>query len=39
MQGSIAALTSKTYGVEDFAAAQDMYHSNGWTDELLLLPP
>jgi len=33
------ALTSKTYDVEDFAAAQEFYHSKGWTDGLPVVPP
>jgi hypothetical protein len=33
------ALTSKVYDVEDFAAAQELYHSNGWTDGLPVVPP
>jgi hypothetical protein len=33
------ALTSKVYDVEDFAAAQELYHSNGWTDGLPVEPP
>ncbi len=33
------ALTSKTYEVVDFAAAQELYHSNGWTDGLPVVPP
>jgi hypothetical protein len=33
------ALTSRTYEVEDFAAAQELYHSNGWTDGLPVVPP
>ncbi|HLL28192.1 MAG TPA: hypothetical protein VKT73_11185 [Xanthobacteraceae bacterium] len=33
------ALTSKPYDVEDFAAAQEFYHSNGWTDGLPIVPP
>jgi hypothetical protein len=33
------ALTSKVYEVEDFAAAQELYHSNGWTDGLPVVPP
>jgi hypothetical protein len=33
------ALTSKAYDVEDFAAAQELYHSNGWTDGLPVVPP
>ena len=27
-------LASKTYGVADIWAAQDLYHTNGWTDDL-----
>src|SRR6202047_3355979 len=34
-----AALTSKVYDVDDFAAAQELYHSNGWTDGLPVVPP
>jgi hypothetical protein len=33
------ALTSKAYDVEDFAAAQEFYHSKGWTDGLPVVPP
>lgn len=33
------ALTSKVYDVEDFAAAQEFYHSRGWTDGLPVVPP
>ncbi|MFM9938839.1 MAG: hypothetical protein ACKVP7_05015 [Hyphomicrobiaceae bacterium] len=32
-------LTSKAYDVADFAAAQELYHSNGWTDGLPVVPP
>lgn len=40
MQLSVTpALASKTYEVEDFAAAQELYHSNGWTDGLPVVPP
>ena len=34
-----AALTSKVYDVDDFTAAQELYHSNGWTDGLPVVPP
>jgi hypothetical protein len=33
------ALLAKTYEVEDFAAAQELYHSKGWTDGLPVVPP
>jgi hypothetical protein len=33
------ALSSKAYDVEDFAAAQEFYHSKGWTDGLPVVPP
>ena len=33
------ALSSKTYDVDDFAAAQELFHSNGWTDGLPVVPP
>jgi hypothetical protein len=33
------ALTSKAYDVADFAAAQEFYHSHGWTDGLPVVPP
>ncbi len=33
------ALTSKIHEVEDFAAAQELFHSNGWTDGLPVVPP
>jgi len=32
-------LTSKVYEVADFAAAQELYHSSGWTDGLPVVPP
>ncbi len=32
-------LASKTYDVEDFAAAQELFHANGWTDGLPVVPP
>src|ERR1700686_1108293 len=34
-----AALTSKVFDVDDFTAAQELYHSNGWTDGLPVVPP
>src|SRR6185295_4615145 len=40
MQLSIKpALTSKVYEAQDFAAAQELFHSNGWTDGLPVVPP
>jgi hypothetical protein len=32
-------LTSKTYAVDDIHAAQELYHANGWTDGLPIVPP
>jgi hypothetical protein len=32
-------LASKTYDVEDIHAAQELYHANGWTDGLPVVPP
>jgi hypothetical protein len=32
-------LASKTYAVEDIHAAQELYHANGWTDGLPVVPP
>jgi hypothetical protein len=32
-------LGSKIYDVADFAAAQELFHSNGWTDGLPVVPP
>lgn len=32
-------LSSKAYEVADFAAAQELFHSNGWTDGLPIVPP
>lgn len=32
-------LASRTYDVEDFGAAQELYHANGWTDGLPIVPP
>jgi hypothetical protein len=39
MQGSKAALSAKVYDVDDFAAAQEFYHRQGWTDGLPIVPP
>jgi hypothetical protein len=38
-QSNRPGLSSKTYEVEDFAAAQELFHSNGWTDGLPVVPP
>lgn len=32
-------LASRTYDVADFAAAQELFHANGWTDGLPVVPP
>ena len=32
-------LTSTVHEVEDFAAAQEFFHSRGWTDGLPVVPP
>ncbi len=32
-------LVSKTYEVDDFAAAQEFFHSRGWSDGLPVVPP
>ena len=32
-------LASKTYDVDDIHAAQELYHANGWTDGLPIVPP
>lgn len=32
-------LTSKQYAVDDMAAAQEFFHSRGWTDGLPVVPP
>ena len=33
------ALSSRIYDVGDFAAAQELFHANGWTDGLPVVPP
>ena len=40
-QASVGAmqLASKTYDVADIHAVQELYHSNGWTDGLPIVPP
>src|SRR5580692_9311832 len=32
-------LASKTYDVDDIQAVQELYHANGWTDGLPIVPP
>jgi hypothetical protein len=32
-------LASKTYTADDIGAVQELYHSNGWTDGLPIVPP
>jgi hypothetical protein len=32
-------LASRTYAVQDIWACQELYHSNGWTDGLPIVPP
>jgi len=32
-------LASKTYTAEDIGAVQELYHANGWTDGLPIVPP
>ena len=32
-------LASRTYDADDIAAVQELYHSNGWTDGLPIVPP
>jgi hypothetical protein len=33
------SLTARTHTVPDLAAAQELYHANGWTDGLPIVPP
>ena len=35
----IVQLASRTYDVDDISAVQELYHSNGWTDGLPIVPP
>ena len=32
-------LSSRTYDADNIAAVQELYHSNGWTDGLPIVPP
>jgi hypothetical protein len=32
-------LAARTYDVDDLLAAQELYHANGWTDGLPIVPP
>ncbi len=34
-----ASLASRSYAIEDVSAAQEFYHSRGWTDGLPIVPP
>jgi len=38
-QANKPALHSKVYEIDDFAAAQELFHGNGWTDGLPVVPP
>ena len=38
-RGQPMPLASKTYDVPDLFAAQELYHANGWTDGLPIVPP
>ena len=35
----IMQLASRTYEAADVGAVQELYHSNGWTDGLPIVPP
>lgn len=37
--GARVQLASKTYEAADIGAVQELYHSNGWTDGLPIVPP
>ena len=41
VRANVAAmqLATKTYDVADIHAAQELYHANGWTDGLPIVPP
>jgi len=36
---TMTKLASKTYDVADVSAVQELFHSNGWTDGLPIVPP
>ena len=36
---SLMTLLSKQYTVDDVSAAQELFHSRGWTDGLPIVPP
>jgi hypothetical protein len=38
-QDLVMHLASRTYDVDDINAAQELYHANGWTDGLPIVPP
>jgi hypothetical protein len=39
MEPCVVALNSRTYEIADLLAAQELYHTNGWTDGLPIVPP
>jgi hypothetical protein len=39
IEGSTVQLTSRIHEAADIGAVQELYHSNGWTDGLPIVPP
>ncbi len=39
MRTRTVQLASKVYEVAEIGAVQELYHSNGWTDGLPIVPP